>query len=379
MSARISIIGAGAAGCFCAAELKALAPDADVRIYEAGTKPMAKLALTGGGRCNLSNTFEEVKSLKEVYPRGFNLMKRALKVFGSKDACTWFEARGVQLKTEVQGRIFPVSDDAMEIVYTLRKGLNIECGRRISSLDELDSDFIVVTTGGGRGMEILKGLDLEIVPPVPSLFGFNIKDNITSLQGISASVRLSMAGFRSEGPMLITDWGFSGPAVLKLSSYAARFLAENAYSGSLTVNWMGESEQEVRALLERLQAENSRKLVASVHPLPSRLWEYLLSKAEIPAERRWSELGSKGLNRLVSILVSDTYTIAGKTRFKEEFVTAGGVSLSSVDARTLECKTHPGLYFAGEVLDIDAITGGFNLQAAWTTGYIVAHSIFEKL
>ena len=242
-------------------------------------------------------------------------------------------------------------------------------------------DAVVVTTGGApKGLPMLEGLDLEWVPTVPSLFTFTVRDEgLRALMGLVANAAVALSGtpFKAEGPLLITDWGLSGPAVLKLSSYAARHLHKVGYKAPLSVNWLAMNEAETRALLQETAAANARKQVsnAPVAGLQARLWNYLTGKAGLRSDIRWAEVGSKGLNRLVALLTQDTYAIDGKTRFREEFVTCGGVALSNVDPNTLECKKYPGLHFAGEVLDIDAITGGFNLQAAWTTGAVVARSI----
>lgn len=249
-------------------------------------------------------------------------------------------------------------------------------------------DIVVVTTGGSpklSGLGMLDGLGLEIVQPVPSLFTFNLPGSpVRELMGTvveNASASLPGTKFKASGPLLITHWGMSGPAILKLSSYAARYLAENEYAATLSVNWFGElNEQSVREVLARMSSVNQQKFVINTHPseLPSRLWSYLILKCGIREDARWAELGSKGMNRLVNTLINDEYQIRGKSRFKEEFVTCGGVALSNIDMNTLECKSHPGLYFAGEVLDVDAITGGFNLQAAWTMGHTVASSIVRS-
>ena len=242
-------------------------------------------------------------------------------------------------------------------------------------------DAVVVTTGGApKGLPMLDGLDLEWIPTVPSLFTFTVRDEgLRALMGLVVDAAVSIPGtaFKAEGPLLITDWGLSGPAVLKLSSQAARHLHDAGYKAPLSVNWLAMNEAETRALLQETAAANSRKQVANASPagLQGRLWNHLISRAGLRADIRWAELGSKGFNRLVATLTQDSYEIAGRTRFKEEFVTCGGVALSNIDGNTLECKAYPGLYFAGEVLDIDAITGGFNLQAAWTTGYVVAKAI----
>ena len=394
---RIAVIGAGAAGCFCAAELRRLRPELRVDVYEAGPKPLAKVAITGGGRCNLTNSFEGIRSLAEAYPRGERLMKRLLKQFSQEDTWRWFESAGVPLVLQEDHCVFPRSQDAMDIVHALLRrmeGANLLLRTPVSSLipgltrnllvDGEPYDAVVVTTGGApKGLPMLDGLELEWVPTVPSLFTFTIRDEgLRSLMGlvVDASVSIPGTAFKADGPLLITDWGLSGPAVLKLSSYAARHLHEVGYQAPLSVNWLGLNEAETREILQETATGNPRKQVSNTPAagLQARLWNHLIAKAGLRADIRWAELGSKGLNRLVSTLTQDTYAIAGKTKFREEFVTCGGVALGNLDPATLESKRHPGLYFAGEVLDIDAITGGFNLQAAWTTGAAVARSIAAK-
>ena len=391
---KIAIIGAGAAGCFCAAELRQRIPDARIDVYEACPKALAKVAITGGGRCNLTNSFDGIRSLSEVYPRGSSLMKRLLHVFSQNDTRTWFEGAGVPLVLQDDHCVFPQSQDAMDIVRALLRrmdGVNLRLRTPVSSVipgstrnllvDGEPYDAVVVTTGGApKGLPLLDGLELEWIPTVPSLFTFTVRDEgLRALMGLVVDAAVSIPGtaFKAEGPLLITDWGLSGPAVLKLSSYAARHLHDTGYKAPLSVNWLAMNEAETRALLQETAVANSRKQVANASPagLQGRLWNHLISRAGLRADIRWAELGSKSMNRLVATLTQDSYEIAGRTRFKEEFVTCGGVSLSNIDGNTLECKKHPGLYFAGEVLDIDAITGGFNLQAAWTTGYVVAKAI----
>ena len=391
---RIAVIGAGAAGCFCTAELRRLRPEAAIDVYEAGPKPLAKVAVTGGGRCNLTNSFQGIRSLAEAYPRGERLMKRLLKVFSQEDTCRWFEAAGVPLVLQEDHCVFPRSQDAMDIVRALlcrMDGAHLHLRTPVRSVmsgltghlevDGTPYDAVVVTTGGApKGLPLLEGLDLEWVPTVPSLFTFTIQDpGLRALMGLvtEASVSLPGTAFKAEGPLLITDWGLSGPAVLKLSSYAARHLAECGYKAPLCVNWTGLREEEIRESLRGIAKTHPQKQVSNTPPegLQARLWSYLMGKSGIRADIRWAELGLKGLNRLVAILTQDSYSIAGKTRFREEFVTAGGVALSNLDPASLQCRKYPGLFFAGEVLDIDAITGGFNLQAAWTTGYVAAHAI----
>ena len=382
---KIAIIGGGAAGCFCAVNIKRRLPGAEVTVYEAGARPMAKLAVTGGGRCNISNTFSGVTDLRNVYPRGFRLMRHALGEFSPEQTAAWWEDAGINLVEEAGGRLFPVSQNAMDVVRTLerdmrRSGVGLQCKRRIQSLEEVDADAVVVTTGGGLP-GLLKGFGIAVEPAVPSLFTLKLADKSlralsgTSIPGVTAS--LAGTSIRAEGDILLTDWGVSGPAILKLSSYAARLLSEKDYRGALLVNWLGTNEQECRGMLENLLASSSGRLVANVHPevISAALWGHLLSKAGIREDARCAELGGKGINRIVAVLTADSYEITGRAAFKEEFVTCGGVAASAVDPHTLECRTRKGLFFAGEVLDIDGITGGFNLQAAWSTAMTVARYI----
>lgn len=383
----VAIIGAGAAGCFCAAELRRMAPDVAVTVFEAGPRPLAKVAITGGGRCNLTNDFEGIRSLSDAYPRGERVMKRALKAFSNEDTIRWFTERGVPCTLQEDHCWFPCSQDAMDIVRCLLRamdGADIRVSTPVSSIKELkDSfDYVVVTTGGmSKGASMFEGLDLEIVPPVPSLFTLNIPDkSLTALMGLVVDASISIPGtsFKADGPLLITDWGVSGPAALKLSSYAARYLAECQYKATVAINWLDRNENEVREMLRKSASESPQKQISNTPLLQQRLWEHIISKAGLRPDIRWAELGSKGLNRLTAVLTQDTYPVSGKGKFKEEFVTAGGIGLSNIDLSTLESKKYPGLLFAGEVLDIDAITGGFNLQAAWSTGYVCARSILKS-
>ncbi len=440
---KVCIVGGGAAGCFAAICIKEAAPAAEVAVFEAGKKILAKVAITGGGRCNLTNSFADVRSIESVYPRGHRLMRHLLKEFSNEDVRNWFENRGVRLVTQPDNCVFPQSQDAMEIVHLLenqmrRLGVKIYVGHKVSRIEPISdgnlgfklsfvqreqalemkaetADIVLVTTGGSPkagGLSMLEPFALDIEPPVPSLFSFNIgvgkeqgsraekqqgletKQGVTESAGYSRDAELSslmgtvvddavagIAGtkFRASGPLLITDWGMSGPAILKLSSYAARFLAENNYNASLIVNWLGPETNgdDAVSMLKGFASQNPQKQLSNIFPeaFNSRLWTFFLHRAGLPDTRRWAELGGKGMSRLAAVLTSDVYPIVGRNKFKGEFVTCGGVSLSNVNSKTLECRSWPGLYFAGEVLDVDAITGGFNLQAAWTMGYVAARSI----
>lgn len=406
---KVAIIGAGAAGCFCAINLKRFLPQSEVALYEANDRALAKVALTGGGRCNLTNTFNKVSSLSEVYPRGEKLLRNLFCSFNHKDTISWFEKEGVKLYAQEDERVFPCFQDSMEVVNKLlrlvkNEGIELHLSHKVSKITqnengysvsfhspkdkEVSADYIVVTAGGFPKEEmfsIFSPLNLKIEKPLPSLFTFNI-DNpwCEKLMGISVeNVNISLAGtkFKSNGSLLFTHWGMSGPAILKLSSYASRFLAENNYKGSISINWFGGTkENEVRERIIETMEKYSQKLVTNIYPnfLTAKHWQYFLEKSNIPLTQRWGALNKTHINRLVASLTADQYQIVGKSHFKEEFVTCGGIALSNVNSKTLESKEHQGLFFAGEILDIDAITGGFNLQAAWTTGFTVAQSIKRK-
>lgn len=380
----IAIVGAGAAGCFAAAVLPRLVKDARITLYESAPKPMLKLARTGGGRCNITNTFASVKDLRDVYPRGTQMMKRALGCLSVEETCRWFEAEGIALTAQDDGCIFPVSQDAMQVVRTLQRlmdrgGVTLKCNSRIEDVTCLDADCILVTTGGGA-LKLLEPLQLPLEPCVPSLFTFKIADDgLRALMGtVVEDVILGLAGtrFRSSGTLLLTDWGVSGPATLRLSSYAAVHLAQSGYKATLLINWISATEADAAAIINAFEQQKS---VVNSRPqgITDRLWRHLLSRAGIPENRRWAEVGARTRSRLVSVLTADSYPIEGRARFKEEFVTCGGVSSKAVNISTLECRTRPGLFFAGEVLDIDAVTGGFNLQAAWSTAMLAATSIAD--
>jgi hypothetical protein len=387
-SLRIAVIGGGAAGCFCAINAARRLPEAGVTLYEAGPELLAKVAVTGGGRCNLTNSFRDVERLAEAYPRGGQLMKRALRRFSHEDTMRWFEAEGVRLVVQDDQCVFPASQDAMQIVRTLERclreaGVRIRCNAPVGNVADIDADRIVVAVGGNSQERLQRLLppDIAVTPCVPSLYTLKIPDDgLRALMGtVVEHAALSLAGtkFRSRGTLLLTDWGISGPATLRLSSYAARHLAENGYSGTLLVNWLDASETEARGWIAETAAANPRKQAAGTPPagITARLWRHLLQRAGLRDDLRWAELGGKGTARLAAVLTTDAYPVAGRARFKEEFVTCGGVSLEAIDINTLESKAHPGLFFAGEALDVDAVTGGFNLQAAWSTGFVAACSL----
>ena len=385
---RTAIVGGGAAGFFLAINLKEMCPQMDVTIFEKSKKVLAKVEVSGGGRCNCTNSFDAVSDLSQVYPRGHRLLKRLFKTFDYRDAYQWFESHGVRLTTQDDNCVFPMSQDSHTIINLFlaeakRHGIDIRTQHKIESLDELkDYDFKVITTGGGTAS--MAGV--PTIEAVPSLFTFSIEDEaLRALMGTvieDATASIPGTKLKSNGPLLITHWGMSGPAILKLSSYAARDLHEHNYQMPLAVNWISQKEPEIQQELREIIIRNPQKQIATIRPfgLPSRLWDYLVQKTlGERAQNRWQNLNPKELNRLTNALCNDQYQIAGRAAFKDEFVTCGGIDLSGINPNTLEAKTLPQLYFAGEVLDIDGITGGFNFQAAWTTAYVVSMAITQQV
>ena len=385
---KTAIVGGGAAGFFAAINLKEMCPEMQVTIFEKSKKVLAKVEVSGGGRCNCTNSFEAVTDLQQVYPRGHRLLKRLFKTFDYRDAYEWFESHGVRLVTQEDHCVFPMSQDSHTIINMFqteakRHGIEIRTQCKIESLDELkDYDFKVITTGGGTAS--MAGV--PTIEAVPSLFTFSIEDEaLRALMGTvveDATASIPGTKFKSCGPLLITHWGMSGPAILKLSSHAARELHEHNYQMPLAVNWTSLKEPEIQQELREIIIRHPQKQIATIRPfgLPSRLWDYLVAKTlGERAQNRWQNLNQKELNRLTNALCNDQYQIAGRAAFKDEFVTCGGIDLSGINPNTLEAKTLPQLYFAGEVLDIDGITGGFNFQAAWTTAYVVSMAITQQV
>ena len=385
---KTAIVGGGAAGFFAAINLKEMCPEMQVTIFEKSKKVLAKVEVSGGGRCNCTNSFEAVTDLQQVYPRGHRLLKRLFKTFDYRDAYEWFESHGVRLVTQEDHCVFPMSQDSHTIINMFlaeakRHGIEIRTQCKIESLEQLkDYDFKVITTGGGTAS--MAGV--PTIEAVPSLFTFSIEDEaLRALMGTvveDATASIPGTKFKSNGPLLITHWGMSGPAILKLSSHAARELHEHNYQMPLAVNWTSLKEPAIQQELREIIIRHPQKQIATIRPfgLPSRLWDYLVAKTlGERAQNRWQNLNQKELNRLTNALCNDQYQIVGRSAFKDEFVTCGGIDLSGINPNTLEAKTLPQLYFAGEVLDIDGITGGFNFQAAWTTAYVVSMAITQQV
>lgn len=402
---KVAIIGGGAAGFFAAISAKQHWPLASVCILEKSNKFLAKVKISGGGRCNVTHHCPDIQELAKAYPRGEKQLRKAFHQFSATDTIEWFESRGVPLKTYPDGCIFPLANDSQVIIDSFLKackqlGVELMLQQTISKIEPLTNgvklvqneqeqfyDRVIVCTGGQpklSNLNWLEELGLDIIEPQPSLFTFNMPKNpICELMGTvvaNASAKIEGTKLTGRGPLLITHWGMSGPAILLLSAWGARILAEKNYHFHVLVNWLDDAKEDnLRAQLEQTSQAQAGKKMSNWNPtqLTNRLWLHLLERSEINPDLRWSELGKKGLNRLVNTLLNDRYQVQGKTTFKEEFVTAGGLSLSEIDFQTMRTKKIPQLSFAGEILDIDGITGGYNFQAAWTTGFIAGKYAFD--
>lgn len=397
----IIIIGGGAAGFFTAINCAKKNPTYKIAILERGKEVLSKVKISGGGRCNVTHACFVPNDLAKFYPRGEKELRGPFHQFCSGDTMDWFEQRGVSLKIEDDNRIFPVSDSSQTIIDCFlaevqKYKIDILTGESVKSLYQTEEKYwkidtnhsvfkckkIVVTTGSNPKIwEMLSDLGHKIIPPVPSLFTFNIKDmRLQNLMGVSAlaSVKVLGTNLKASGAVLITHWGLSGPAVLKVSAWGARILNEKNYQFVLQVNWLNELNfEEVLEQLNDLKLENAKKQFDKFCPFdfPKRLWESLLNASNINPQIKWADLSKKQLISLTEQLTNSQFQVNGKSTFKDEFVTAGGVDLKEVNFKTMESKLLPNLFFAGEVLNIDAITGGFNFQNAWTTGFIASQNL----
>ena len=395
---RVAIIGGGAAGFFSALSVKEHHPNSKVTIFEKSNKLLSKVKVSGGGRCNVTNACFSPSQLSKSYPRGGKHLKKAFYVFQTKDTVEWFSRRGVELKAEEDGRMFPTTDNSQTIIDCFLKEAsqkNIKIleqspVRKIVPekegytlhLEGTSEHFnkVIIATGGSpkmSGFYWLQQLGHSISPPLPSLFTFNIpSDQVKILMGLvveNATVRIQGTKLSHSGPVLITHWGMSGPAILKLSAWGARELAENNYNFNIQINWLSiKSDEDANEIIDKELPNIRKKKIMNACPfeLPNRMWKFLLEKVGINPDSVWLELSKKNRNKLLNILLNDIYEVKGKTTFKEEFVTCGGIKLSDISFTSMESRVCKNLYFAGEVLDIDGITGGFNFQGAWTTGYI---------
>ena len=396
----IIIVGGGAAGFFTAITIVEKNPKLKVAILERGQEVLSKVRVSGGGRCNVTHACFVPNDLVKFYPRGEKELRGPFHQFCSGDTIEWFEKHGVELKIEDDGRMFPVSNSSQTIIdcflsATKKLGIAILTGQSVQSIfkaetywkvetnhDTYSCQKLIMTTGSNPKIwELLNEIGHTIVPPVPSLFTFNIKDKrIKDLMGVSALASVKVLGSKlsASGPLLITHWGMSGPGILRLSAWGARELADKKYQFAIQINWLNDlTLEETEEKLKELKLEHSKKAISKKSPFdfPNRLWESLVLASEILEETKWADLSKKQLQNLAKQLTQGVFQVNGKSTFKEEFVTAGGIDLKEINFKTMESKLHENLFFAGEILNIDAITGGFNFQNAWTGGFIIAEAI----
>lgn len=396
----ILIVGGGAAGFFTAINIVEKNPSLKVAILERGSEVLNKVRISGGGRCNVTHACFEPNELVKFYPRGEKELRGPFHQFCSGDTVEWFEKHGVELKIEADGRMFPVSNSSQTIIdcfqeATKKLGIAVLTNQSVQSIFKKDalwkvetqsetylSEKLILATGSNpKVWEMLQNFGHAIISPVPSLFTFNIKDpRIATLPGVSAqvSVKVRETKLESSGPLLITHWGMSGPAILKLSAWGARILHDKNYLFSIAINWLNDIEADAtEKILKELKLKHAKKAVSKKSPfdLTNRLWESLVMNSGIDSETKWADLSKNQLQNLSNQLTNSVFQVNGKSTFKEEFVTAGGIDLKEINFKTMESKLHENLYFAGEIVNIDAVTGGYNFQNAWTSGFIVANSI----
>ena len=405
MKKRIAIIGGGAAGVFCAIQL-AEKSNAEIHLFEKTNELLKKVKISGGGRCNVTHQFISNAQFSKNYPRGQKVLKQNFEHFSALDMKNWLENHGVRLKTESDGRMFPTTDDSQTIIDCFlsilkQKKVTIHFHAEISQIHlnngnfEFQSDqssllfnYVIIATGGAqkeRDLDMFRRLSIQTISPVPSLFTFKIQEkNLTELMGIAipkVHIKILQTNFKEIGPVLITHWGLSGPAILKLSAWGAFFLHEKNYQFQISVNWSGDkNEAEITEEIHSLVQNHSSAKTSNqkLGYFPSRFWEYLLLKSEIPLDKKWSEVSKKQKNKLAQLITNSIYETNGKTTYKEEFVTAGGIDIEDIHTTSMESKKIANLYFIGEITNIDGITGGFNFQNAWTSAYICAQDILSK-
>jgi len=396
----ILIVGGGAAGFFTAINIVEKNPSLKVAILERGSEVLNKVRISGGGRCNVTHACFEPNELVKFYPRGEKELRGPFHQFCSGDTVEWFEKHGVELKIEADGRMFPISNSSQTIIdcfleATKELGISVLTNQSVQSIFKKESlwkietqsetylsEKLILATGSNpKVWEMLQNFGHAVVSPVPSLFTFNIKDpRITALPGVSTQVSVKVRDTKLEtsGPLLITHWGMSGPAILKLSAWGARILHDKNYQFSISINWLNDIEtDEIEKILKELKLEHAKKAVSKKSPfeLTNRLWESLVLASGIDSETKWADVSKIQLQNLSNQLTNGIFQVNGKSTFKEEFVTAGGIDLKEINFKTMESKLHENLYFAGEIVNIDAVTGGYNFQNAWTSGFIVANSI----
>ncbi len=407
MQKELIVIGGGAAGFFCAVNAARMNPHMVVTIIEKSNKLLAKVKVSGGGRCNTTHACFDIPELTKKYPRGQNFVKKTFHWFNTANTIEWFAERGVQLKTEADGRMFPTTNHSQTIIdcllkeaekYKVRIVMQTEVIAVTAALNKFElqtpnakrqADYLCIASGGypkSAMFDWLRALGHSVEEPVPSLFTFNMPGNrITELMGVSvdrAVVKVAGTKLVEEGPLLITHWGMSGPVILRLSAWGARQLQQLNYHFTIMVNWLPDyNEQDLRNSWSSFRDEYASQKTGGKNPfgLPARLWQYLLACSDINSDTRWSELPARDQNKLIRNLVAQEFAVKGKTTFKEEFVTCGGIRLSEIDPNSMQSRIQPGIYFAGEIMDVDGITGGFNFQHAWTSGWIAAKSIAAEV
>ncbi|PSB14916.1 aminoacetone oxidase family FAD-binding enzyme [filamentous cyanobacterium CCP2] len=396
---KVVVVGGGAAGFFGAIVCAEAHPHTEVVLLEAGQQVLSKVRISGGGRCNVTHACFEPAALVQNYPRGGKALRGAFTRFQPRDTVAWFAKRGVTLKTEGDGRMFPVTDDSETIVHCLTRsaseaGVKVKTASPVANVvrstsgfelalksgEQIEADRLLLATGSNpQGYRLAKSLGHSIAPPVPSLFTFTIADpQLRELAGIAVELAQAKLVLPNEKPLeqtgaiLITHWGMSGPAILKLSAWGARGLYDQRYQSTLQVNWLPQqTPDQLRQALLQVKSDHGKRSISTdvVFSLPRRLWQYLVSRSGIAEGDRWAGLSKPAMNRFIQELTQGQYAIQGKGVFKDEFVTCGGVNLKEVDFKTMESRLCQGLHFAGEILDIDGVTGGFNFQSAWTTGW----------
>jgi predicted Rossmann fold flavoprotein len=403
MNKKLVVIGGGAAGFFCAVNAARMNPQLQVVVIEKTNKLLSKVKVSGGGRCNVTHACFSIADMVKKYPRGSAFLKKGFHHFFTTDTIDWFNERGIALKTEADGRMFPESNSSQTIIdcllhETSKYKVAIQMSTEVKSIckkesswvittnkEEIVADYICIASGGpAKAVQNnwLVELGHTVENPTPSLFTFNMPGNgITKLMGLSvehASVKIAGEKIQEEGPLLITHWGMSGPAVLKTSSYGALVLAKKDYNFTAIINWIPTyTETTLRDKMQLLRFDMATTKMVNRNPflLPARLWEYLLETTGIKLEIRWADLPAKEQNKLIKNLCAQEFVVKGKTTFKEEFVTAGGINLDEINVNTMQSKLCNGIYFAGEIINVDGVTGGFNFQNAWTTGWIAAQAI----
>lgn len=396
----IIIVGGGAAGFFTAINIVEKNPKLKVAILERGAEVLQKVRISGGGRCNVTHACFEPNELVKFYPRGEKELRGPFHQFCAGDTIEWFEKHGVALKIENDGRMFPVSNSSQSIIdcflkSTQKLGITVLTGQSVQSIFKKENlwkvetqnenylvEKLVLATGSNPKIwELVQAYGHAVVSPVPSLFTFNIKDpRIKELPGVATqvSVKVKDTKLTSTGPLLITHWGMSGPAILKLSAWGARILHDKNYQFTIFINWLNDIDtEEAEKIIKDLKQEHAKKMVSKKSPfeLTNRLWESLVLASGIDSETKWADLSKIQIQNLAKQLTDASFQVNGKSTFKEEFVTAGGIDLKEINFKTMESKLHENLYFAGEIVNIDAITGGFNFQNAWTSGFILANAI----